>query len=103
MGAGRQILSRLLPSNTSNLKVAIFCLVAATIFWFFNRLNKEYSATIRYPIVLDFDTDEFVATGELPDQVQINVSGLGWTIFKSGYLFNAEPIFVRIDNPERDN
>ena len=103
MAKRRQISSSLFPSNTANLKIAVFCLISATIFWFFTALNKDYSATIRYPVNFDFDSDQYIATDELPDQVQINVSGLGWTIFRSGYLFSAEPIFVKVDNPERDN
>ncbi len=92
-----------IPTNTKNIKVVVLSIVAATIFWFFTALNKEYSATIRYPIVIDYDRDSYVATGESPKNVQINVSGIGWTIFRSGYLFNAEPIFIKVDNPEKDS
>lgn len=88
--------------NTNNIKVVALSILAATIFWFFSALNKEYSATIRYPIVIDYDRDSYVATGESPTNVQINVSGIGWTIFRSGYLFDAEPIFIKVDNPEKD-
>jgi len=91
------------PINTRNLKVVALSIIAATTFWFFNALNKEYSATIRHPVVFDFDRTEYIETSELPDRIQINVSGIGWTIFRSGYLFNTEPIFIQVENPERDS
>lgn len=81
----------------------VLSIVAATTFWFFNALNKDYAATINYPVVFDYDREQFIATAELPDQVQINVSGIGWTIFRSGYLFDAQPIFIPVENPERDS
>jgi len=102
--SGEEILSKIKFSiNTGNLKVVILSIVAATTFWFFTALNKEYSATIKYPVVFDFDHDNFIVTSELPDKVQINVSGVGWTIFRRGYLRNTEPIFLKIENPDRNN
>jgi len=91
------------PINTKNLKVVALSILAATTFWFFNALNKEYSATIQYPVIFDFDQTEYIETSDVPDKVRINVSGTGWTIFRSGYLFSAEPIFIDVENPERDN
>ncbi len=104
MKPAAQILKRVrIPINTKNIKVVALSIIAATTFWFFNALNKSYSATIHYPVLFDFDRNSYVETGKLPDNVQINVSGTGWTIFRSGYLFNAEPIFIKVDNPEKDN
>jgi hypothetical protein len=91
------------PINTRNLKVVALSIVAATTFWFFNALNKDYSATIKHPVVFEFDRTQYIETDELPDRIEINVSGIGWSIFRSGYLFNTEPIFIKVENPERDN
>ena len=104
MKSGAEILSKLkFPIKAGNLKVVILSIVAATTFWFFTALNKEYSATIKYPVVFDFDHDKFIVTSELPDKVQINVSGVGWAIFRRGFLRNTEPIYLKIENPERNN
>lgn len=104
MKPGVEILSKIkFPISAGNLKIVVLSIVAATTFWFFTALNKDYSATIRHSIVFDFNKDEFIATEELPDKVQINVSGVGWTIFRTGYLQNTKPIFLKVDNPERDN
>ena len=91
------------PINTRNLKVVALSIIAATTFWFFNALNKDYSATIKHPVVFEFDRTQYIETDELPDRIEINVSGIGWSIFRSGYLFNTEPIFIKVENPERDN
>jgi hypothetical protein len=92
---------RIFPTDTKTIKVVVLSLVAATTFWFFLKLNDEYSATIYYPIKFEYDQVDFVATEELPDEVQINVSGGGWSILRQGYLFDAEPIYLPVEDPER--
>ena len=93
--------TRIFPTDTKTIKVIALSLVAATTFWFFNALNDDYSATIYYPIQFVYDQDAYMATEELPDEVQVNVSGVGWTILNQGYLFDAEPIILPVENPER--
>ena len=94
---------RIFPTDTKTIKVVVLCLIAATTFWFFNALNDDYSATIYYPIDFEFDQSNYIATQRLPDEVQINVSGGGWSILRQGYLFDAEPIILPLQNPDRSN
>ena len=92
---------RIFPTDTKTIKVVVLSLVAATTFWFFLKLNDDYSATIYYPIKFEYDQESYIATAELPDEVHINVTGGGWSILRQGYLFDAEPIFIQIEDPER--
>jgi len=92
---------RIFPTDTKTLKVVVLSIVAATTFWFFLKLNDDYSATIYYPIKFEYDQVNFVATEELPDEVQINVSGGGWSILRQGYLLDAEPIYLQVEDPEK--
>lgn len=75
------------------------CLLAATIFWFLNALNKEYTTEISYPIRFSYDNESFVSTEPLPQRLTLNATGYGWTLLRKTLGIKAEPIIYRIENP----
>jgi hypothetical protein len=83
-----------------NWKVVMFSLLGATTFWFFNALNKDYSALIKYPIEFEFLDDSVIVIEPLPKHVSIDVSSGGWNLFKETLWFSVEPIKIELDNPE---
>lgn len=87
------------PFLGGNLKVVILSLVAATTFWFFNALNKNYDARINYPLEFEFDRDSVVIVDELPDEVLIDVSSGGWNLLRKTFWFSALPVIITLDNP----
>ncbi len=87
------------PFLGGNLKVVILSLVAATTFWFFNALNKNYDARINYPLEFEFVRDSVVIVEELPDDVLIDVSSGGWNLLKKTFWFSALPLIITLDNP----
>ncbi|MDH5597977.1 MAG: hypothetical protein OEY34_02570, partial [Cyclobacteriaceae bacterium] len=74
----RKIFSFLKFDKSDNWKIVVLCLVTATIFWFFNALNKNYSANIKYPIEFLYDKDLYQAIEIPPEDVLINLEGVGW-------------------------
>ena len=64
--------------NRRNWRAVVLCVFAATIFWFFNALNKSYTTNINFPLSFDYDRDNFVPVRNLPAQVRLNVTGNGW-------------------------
>ncbi len=82
-----------------NLKVVVYCLLTAATFWFFSALNKEYDASVRYPVVWNFDQDKFIVVEELPENIQINVSGLGWNLLRVNSGFGLQPLNLRLTDP----
>lgn len=73
--------------------------VGATIFWFFSALGKDYTTRISYPIHFQFDRDSHIAIKKLPENVDIDVTGVGWDLFRQSFWFGANPIQIDLDNP----
>ena len=92
---------RIFPTDTRTIKVVVLSIFAATTFWFFDALNDDHTATIDYPIQFEYDRETYIATEELPDEVQVNVTGGGWSILRQGYLLDAEPVFLPVEDPSR--
>lgn len=85
--------------NDRNWKAVVLCIVAATVFWFFNALNKNYSANIRFPIVFEFDQEKYIPVNDLPSSVRLNVSGLGWDLFRRSIGIKLPPLSIPLENP----
>lgn len=96
-----QIFKSLLPSSSS-WKAVMLSIGAATVFWIFNSLNQQYTASINYPIDFEFPREKFVIMEKLPDKVQINVSGGGWNIFRKTFAFNLVPVLIRLEQPANE-
>lgn len=75
------------------------CIFAATIFWFFNALNKNYSATISFPLQFDYDQKRYMSVKELPGEVQINVSGMGWDLFRRSFGLKVPSLVIPLERP----
>jgi YbbR domain-containing protein len=85
--------------NNKNWKVILLCIFAAAIFWIFNSLNKNYSASIDFPLVFDYDQESYVAVKALPDEIKLNVSGLGWDLFRKSAGLKVPPLRIPLENP----
>jgi hypothetical protein len=92
------ILKSIKPERVKNLRIIIFSILAAATFWFLNALNGTYSTTLRYPIDFRYDHDKYIPLEELPKDVQINVSGLGWSLFRNSFGIKVFPVMVKLEN-----
>lgn len=92
-------LFNLLRFNRKNWKAVILCLFAATVFWFFNALNKNYSTNIDFPIVFDYNQENYIPVGNLPEKVTINVSGIGWNLFRRSIGIKNTPLVIPLERP----
>ena len=72
---------------------------AATIFWCFNALNKNYSTNISYPIEFQYDETKYVAVEPLPELVRVNVNGLGWDLFRKRVRLSIPPLVIPLEKP----
>ena len=87
------------PEGAYRYRVIVLCFLAASTFWFFNALNEDYSATVRYPLEFIYDFEKYVAVDELPQDIQLNVSGLGWNLLRNNLGIKVTPIRVPLENP----
>lgn len=85
-----------MKSKFSNWKVVVFCLLAATTFWFLYAMNKSYTQDIDIPISCEYDKDIIHPISPLPTSLRITATGTGWELFKSsgwtGYSTFKVPI-----------
>ena len=86
------------------IKVVVFCIIISTTFWFFSALNKsDYVTLINYPIEFRYNTEKYVATNALPDQLKVEVAGGGWDLMTRSFGFSMEPIVINLEDPTQAN
>jgi hypothetical protein len=85
--------------NKKNWKAVVLCMVAATVFWFFNALNKSYTANISFPVVFEYDQERYTSLQTLPGVVRMNVSGTGWELFRRSTGFKVPPLAIPLERP----
>jgi hypothetical protein len=77
----------------------VLCLFAATVFWFFNALNKTYTTNISFPLAVDFNSSNYVAVKPLPEEVRINVTGIGWSLFRRSLGVKVPSLVIPLERP----
>ena len=90
---------RLLHVNKRNWRAVVLCILAATIFWFLNSLNENYTTNISFPLEFQFNTEEYIPVEPLPERVNVNVTGMGWDIFRSSAGLKVSPLVIPLERP----
>lgn len=85
--------------NRKNWRAVILCTFAATVFWFFNALNKNYTTNLNFPLQFQYDEEQFIPVTQLPQYVRINVTGNGWDLFKRSTGVKVAPLELPVDRP----
>lgn len=99
MGRIAKISKSIRQPDFGNWKAVVLAVVAATTFWFFHSLNQNYTSSITYPIQFEYPEDNYIVTRDLPTSIQINVTGIGWNIFRKSLALNKPPVFIPLENP----
>lgn len=89
----------ILRFNQRNWKAVVLCVFTATVFWFFNALNKTYTTNINFPLSFTYDDQNFIPVGLLPQSVRLNVTGNGWELFKRSTGVKTEPLEIPLERP----
>ncbi|NVK84200.1 MAG: hypothetical protein HWE21_07755 [Cytophagia bacterium] len=90
-------------TKDEKIKVVLVCIVISTTFWFFNALNKsDYVTRINYPISIQYDESEYVATASLPSRIPIEVSGGGWDLMARYFGLKMNTLEVNVERPDED-
>jgi hypothetical protein len=95
-----RVFVNLFKFNRTNWKAVALCFLAATVFWFFNAINKEYSTNVRFPLHFEFNNEKFVRAKALPQDVNINVKGNGWDLLRSSsYGLKRPRLVIPLERP----
>ena len=89
----------ILRFNKKNWKAVVLCLAAATVFWFFNALNKTYTTHLSFPIEFQYELDNFMPVSDLPTEVKMNVTGLGWTLLRRSAGVKVPKLLLPLERP----
>jgi hypothetical protein len=95
----RHISGRFRFNTVGSGKVIALSILAATTFWFFNALNKTYTTTISHPIIFEFEREGVVIVKELPEKLKVNVTGVGWNLFRKSFGLRTSPIKLPLARP----
>ena len=98
MNIGRVILN-FFQFNQTNGKAILLCFLAATIFWVFSAFNKTHTTTVRFPLRFEFDDGKFVASQPLPHDIRINVTGIGWELFRKTLGIRLPELLIPLERP----
>lgn len=81
----------------SKKKIAIFSVfvVIATIFWFLNALNREYTTKIEYPAEFYNFPENISSSVSVPDRLTVNVKAYGFDILWKLNILNPVKINVK--------
>ena len=90
----------ILRFNRRNWKAVMLCVFTATVFWLFNALNKTYRTNISFPLAFEYDQENFIPVGGLPQTVRLNVTGSGWELFKRSTGVKMDPLEIPLDGLE---
>ncbi len=95
---------RISSKNLSNLKVVVLCILAATTFWILNALNKDnYTTIVDYPIQWEFDRVNYMPVKQLPQSIQIQISGDGWDLLRKYFNINEPAFSIVVPEPSAKN
>jgi len=95
-----RVFVNLFQFNRTNWKAVVLCFVTATVFWFFNSLNKNHTTNIRFPVQFDYNEQKYVPAEALPQQVTLNVTGSGWDLFRKHFGLKIPPLIIPLDKPD---
>ncbi len=76
------------------LPVFAFFLLLSFIFWYLNELSKELQGTINYPVRYINPPKDRIVTGELPDKLEMDLRGPGYSILKVKLSGSRAPVVI---------
>lgn len=84
--------------NNKQAIVFLVCVVIATVLWFLNALNKDYSSTISYPVkYVNPPTRQFLSN-EPPSKLELKVDAHGFTLLRHKLSLSFSPIILNLSN-----
>lgn len=91
MSAGSKI-KKFLPNK--ELPVFLFFLLLSFLFWYLNELGKDLEGTISYPVRYINPPKERIISGDLPDKLEMNLRGPGYSILKMKISGSRAPVVI---------
>jgi len=75
------------------ITIAVSLFVTA-VFWIFNALNHDHTATIKYPVKIDYKRDDFILETSSDKYIAIVGKGYGWYLLYYSLGIGIEPLLI---------
>ena len=87
-------------SKPARSRTLILSLVAATIIWLFNELNKDgYTLRVPFLVKISYNDSLYIPIHPLPQSANAIIKGSGWTLLRKSIAFTVPPVAYVIENP----
>jgi hypothetical protein len=97
----RSSFGNFLYKNHDRIFTSVVCVIIASVFWFFNALNKDYTTTLNFPLQLNYDESKYRIVDKVDTKVKLVVSGYGWNLIMYSLGFFDKPLNIEL-KPEDD-
>ncbi|WP_297089883.1 CdaR family protein [uncultured Draconibacterium sp.] len=88
--------------NDKRVVIFLVCLLIATVLWFLNALEKDYTTTISYPVrYVSPPSHQFLAN-QPPEKLDLKVDAHGFTLLRHKLSFAYSPIILNLSNITRN-
>lgn len=78
------------------LFIFLFFLVLSSVFWLFNALDHNYSTNITFPVKYIHHMSDKEMIGDIPMELNLNVSGQGYTLLRNIITTRQHPIILKV-------
>lgn len=102
----KDILKSLGFRNRKNFIIFLIFVLISSVFWFLIALSKEYTTIIDYPVKFTSFPKDRILIQELPDDLQLQITGNGFDLLKyefSGFIFPYIIDYSKISNRNHSN
>ena len=76
------------------LPVFAFFLLLSFVIWYLNELSKDLQGTINYPVRYINPPKDRIVTGDLPDKLEMDLRGPGYSILKVKLSGSRAPVVI---------
>ena len=81
-----------IPFLSRRVSSYVICLLVAGLFWLLHALSKEYIINVRVPVQYSYLPEQKMIAVDLPDSVDAEVIGSGFTILAYQWTKSSQPI-----------
>nr|WP_319997416.1 CdaR family protein [uncultured Draconibacterium sp.] len=84
--------------NDKRVIVYLICVLIATVLWFLNALEKDYTTTISYPVRYVSPPNHQFLANKPPEKLDLKVDAHGFTLLRHKLNFSYSPIILNLTN-----
>lgn len=77
------------------MRLMINCLLAATIFWWVNAMQKEYNQFFNLPVHVEYNKKKVKPEQPLPSHLRIELRASGWNLLQKSFGIGIDTVVLK--------